>query len=571
MTFIKQHRAALVMAVLVGLCAVAPSLLAWTSAGTHYQGIQYLPIDDEDIYRARIHEILDGHAAVSSPFLYEYKAASAAVTPVNEWLYALPALLFGLSAVIVASKFILPALLFLLVYSFVSQLLGSGARGTALAAGLLVVLGSDFVDYQYLLSLLHGLPPRPLLWTRLVNPIIGGIELFGFLALLLVVHDDPKRRLVLVSAAALLSAAVGYFFSFALALAVLGVLFVFALVRREFDEAKGLFVVGALSVVFDAVWWYHSLTAFGGSSGVVAALRNGMFFTHAPVLNKALLAATLIVVACFAYAHSRRLWRGYERAWIFIAALLGGSWIAFNQQVITGREIWYQHFVQYTVPLCMIAVLAAAHMSVGRTFPRVYRGALALLAVVCLSYGAYSVMNYMSRMPGFAHSQEYAPLFAWLDEHASEGCVVLDAQFNEEMQRLIPAYTGCDVYETTVTFSGVPHERIVHNYLVRLGLNGVASADAERYINAHEEDVRTYFYSDWNQMFGHGAEPWIAERAAQLAGGYQAFAAASLAEGIRKYRMDYLVAQEPLAPHLFEKLPSIHAVGKAGQFTIYAL
>lgn len=571
MTFIRDHYIALALAVVVGAIAVLPSLIAPYALGEDYRGVQYLPIDDEDIYRVRIKEILDGHETVSSPFLYEYKESSAAVTPVNESLYALPSLLFGLSAVIVASKFVLPAILFLLVYVFVSRLLGPGARGTAVAAGLLVALGSDFVDYQYLWSLLQGAPPRPLLWTRLVNPIIGGIELFGFLALVVAVRERSRRGLVVIAAGALLAGMVGYFFGFALSLAVLGVLFVFAVLRREFDEARGLFAIGLLSVVFDVVWWYRMLSGFGGSSGAAAALRNGMFFTHAPVLNKALLAATLVVAACFAYAHARRLWQGHERAWVFIAALLGGSWIAFNQQVITGREIWYQHFVQYTVPLSMIAVLAAAHLSVGRAFPRVYRGALALLAALCLSYGAYSVMSYSSRMPAFAHAQEYAPLFSWLESNAPKDCVVLEAQHDEELERLIPAYTQCNVYETTVTFSGVPLERVQHAFLVRLALNGVRPADAEAYILAHEQDVRTFFFSDWNQLFGHGNESWITSRAAQLAQAYRAFTAADLAEGIQAYRMDYLLAAEPLPPALVRELPSLHQVGAAGKFTLYSL
>ena len=120
--FIKNHARAIFCAFFVGLITVLPQFILPLSLGVDYKGIQPLLLDDEDIYRARIHEIIDGYPGVASPYFYEYKTAAVVVYPVNEWLYALPSFIFGLSFVITFSKFALPALLFFLVYLFIRRL-----------------------------------------------------------------------------------------------------------------------------------------------------------------------------------------------------------------------------------------------------------------------------------------------------------------------------------------------------------------------------------------------------------------------------------------------------------------
>src|SRR3989339_1428561 len=122
--FMKKHTLATLFAVLVGLLSLFPSILAPLAVGGDYAGMQFLYIDDEDIYRARIHEVMEGHIGVASPYFFEYKDMPVMVPPINEWLYALPALFFGLSFVITLSKFLFPALLFLLIYVLTRSMAG---------------------------------------------------------------------------------------------------------------------------------------------------------------------------------------------------------------------------------------------------------------------------------------------------------------------------------------------------------------------------------------------------------------------------------------------------------------
>ena len=94
---------------------------------------------NEDEYLMRIQEIIDGHPSLGSPVFYEYKSEPPLSPPVGEFLYALPTLMLGISPIttLVASKFFLPALLFLLVYLLVWRLSGvtnTTSKLTAIAA-----------------------------------------------------------------------------------------------------------------------------------------------------------------------------------------------------------------------------------------------------------------------------------------------------------------------------------------------------------------------------------------------------------------------------------------------------
>ncbi len=573
--FLFRYRTVLFFALFVGSISVAPIIIAPIILGHSYKGVQYLPLDDEDIYRARITEILDGHTTVASPYLLEYKDTTpSAVVPINEWLYALPAMLLGLSSVILISKFLLPAILFIFVYLVTRRLVGNkvstDAELLAIAVGLLVTLGYDFVDYAQMGSVVQGsIAPSPLVWTRLVNPIIGGIEVFGLLiALWALIQRRWRYTYLLVGG--ILALTVGYFFSFGISLAIVAVLAVLLLVGGEFRSARELGYAVLIAFVLDAGYWLHTLTAVGGEAGRALAMRNGMFFTHEPVINKMLLATTLFVAMSYAYARwTQKATTEHSHVWRFIAAILLGSWVAFNQQIITGREIWYHHFVQYVIPLCYVSILTVSYLVWREAFPRMWRASVIGIALVTLAYGAYSVTSYTSRTLEFQTNQDYAAVFSILDR-APKDCVALVFEGTGSLERLVPAYTHCNVYSTTYTFFGVPQERILHNYLFSLHLAGVAPKDARVYMLAHETEVRGSFFQDWKQLFGHGQDPWLLARVSQLDDAYQAFIQRDLKQELLQYRMDYLITEYSLPTALLRELSGLTLATSTGRYFLYS-
>jgi hypothetical protein len=498
--FLAHHRIAVLLSLFVGIVAVAPTLLAPLTLGSNYHGVQFLPLDDEDLYRGMIQEVLDGHPLVASPYLYEYKDTSAmTVSPMTNWIYATPASVIGLSNSIAFSKFLFPALLFLFAYLFSYALLGRedtiDAKLVALAAAFLAVFGYQFVDYASLTTALARGYSDPLVWTRLENPIIGGIELFAFLLLLRHLQLTHSWRTI-AAAAIVLTLSVSYYFSFGMCVAIASMLFAGALIRRNWRLVKDLLYVASITLVLDSWYWWSVATSLGGDSA--AAARNGMYFTHAPVLNKFLLLATLFVVGSFLYSYVWKRRREHASGWLFIAAMLGGSWLAFNQQILTGREIWYHHFVQYTIPVSLIAIIGALYFSWRPLLPRLTRIALYGFCVAGIAYGLYSVTSVHSGQDAFVRGQSYAPLFAWLNTNAPKDCVVLLKSEQEELERLIPAYTFCNTYSTTWTFAGEPTERVLHNFFLRLRLNGVTPDTLDAYLHVHGDLVRSYFFDNWD-------------------------------------------------------------------------
>lgn len=574
--FIRKHALALLFAAFVGLLSVLPSILAPLALGGDYAGLQFLYIDDEDIYRARIHEVIDGHPGVVSPYFFEYKDMPIMVVPpINEWVYALPALLFGLSFVITASKFLFPALLFFLIYvltrKLVSESSGVSTRWSAITAGIFVTLGYDLIDYQSLFSLIKngGEAARLSVWTRLVNPVVGGLMVFGFLIMLWNIVEQ-KYRYMYVPAGALLALMVGYFFSFGISVSVLVALALVFFLNKEYAVARECIYVFVIALLLDAPYWYNTLTSVGGEGGREVALRNGMFFTHAPVLNKVIILATLFFVISLFYSHIIKKSRNHAHVWQYTGALLLGSWIALNQQVITGRAIWYHHFVQYTIPIAIVVVIVISLLVWHKYYPRVWSVAIGTLLLASLSYGVLGSRSYLYRMDDFRKFQEYSQLFSFLNASAPDECVVLIKEYHEELERLIPAYTNCNVYSSTYTFSGVPPERVLHNYLLRLRLSGVDEDHIQEYLFAHEDEVRGYFYSDWDQLFGKGEDEWFVGRTLFLNTAYRQFVQGSLEKQLAQYRLDYVVTATPLSADTLLIVSQLSLVTHTANEYVYA-
>lgn len=579
MKFFREHFLAVCFAIFVGALAVLPSILAPLAIGADYKGVQFLYLDDEDIYRARIHEILDGYPMVAAPMLYEYKNDPVIMPPVNEYFYALPAFLFGLSFVMVASKFLFPVILFLLVYFLVKKMIGEekskAVEWTALAAGFLVVLGSDIVDYNTLIPWLRGMRPTDhlLVWTRPVNPIIGALMVFSFLLLLWNILTR-KHPYAYIFAGILLGSMIGYFFTLGISLCILAALGGICLLRKEYGIVKELGYVVIISMIIDASYWYHTLGAVGGSDGRAFAERNGMYFTHAPVLNKVLFAATFFALVSFAYAYfvqkSRESIRAHAHAWQFITALVLGSWLAFNQQIITGRAIWYHHFVQYTIPIAFVVVLTTTFFVWKPSFPRLWKGMISAVIIICLWIGVLSASSYVYRIEDFRKLQHYAEVFTFLNTRAPKDCVVLIKEYDEQFERLIPAYTHCNVYSTTSAFFGITPERITHNFFLRMRLNGVDGADAHDYLLENNYEVRTYFFANWDQQFGKGLDPWLFNLIKVLDLEYKEFVKGNLKDQIQQYRMDYLTSSAPISKELLGTLPGLELATTSSGYYLYS-
>jgi len=342
------------------------------------------------------------------------------------------------------------------------------------------------------------------------------------------------------------------------------------LAKKDMLSLKRFSAVLGISLVLQLPYWYSTLSSMGGETGRMTALRNGMFFTHEFIFNKVLILATVFVGISLAYALRKKVITTSDKPAQFIFALLVAGWAVFNQQVLTGREIWPSHFVQYTIPIAFIALLYVAFIIIRPRLPRLWFSFIMLLVLVSVSWGVFSTLSYRYVLADFRQTQGQAALIDWLNQNSAKDSVVLIKEYDEALERNIPAYTTDNVYSTTYGFFGITPERIKHNFFVRLRLLEVNEATVDEYLDTHEDEVRGYFFDDWSQMFAHGNDSWLLEKHAQLVREYKEFLGGNLKEQLLSYRLDYLVSKERIPDSLLGQLPGLNLIATPGAYYVYA-
>lgn len=570
--FFARHWLAVIFAVVVGGIAVAPQLLAIRAIGAEYRGIHLLTLDDNSYYVARMHEILDGHGLVSSPFVYEYKNAPPLLYPVGEYLYMWP-VLFGVPfvAALIFAKFFFPAVLFLLIYALIYALTdGSGERARKLAAiagGLLATIGYGLVDYRHILPVLSGNAQffAWLLWARPVNPVTGAILLLLFLLLLLRLTRGAGTG-VMVAAGAVFALMFGYFFTWGMTLSVVGVFAVIMLVARDYALVKRLALALLIGFLLAAPYWYNMRVVAGMPEADRVYAQNGLLLTHAPIANKVLFLALIVFIPCFiaAYRKSKRDGLPLDRRWWFcLALILGGAW-ALNQQIITGKTIWPYHFVQYTTPLAVVAIMYALALAFRPRFPKLWAAGMLGISALTLFYGIMAARTYAVQIPEFRAIQTYDDVLSWLRANASDDCVVLVAEgIEEKLTRLIPGFTRCNDYVAGWMFASVhANARVLHNFLTLMRLDSVTVESAEAYLNDRRKWVHDYFYRDWMDVLlldNARADEVIRARVDD----FKEFMKIDFVEALKRYRIDYVASAGALNEAV---LQSLHRPPLIGEF-----
>ncbi len=601
----KQHYLAILFAVLVGLIYVSPYLFFSWSLGSKYQGIQMIATANEDAYLGIMQEIIDGHPAVGSFPFFEYKDNWPLTPPVVAYFYALPALLLNISIVkiLILSKFILPFVLFILVYFLINKLTENSwllsNKMNAIAGAMLVTLGYDLVDFRSLLIFLKGqitLGGKFLIWARPVNPIFGAIFLFSFLICLWLLIEKSKYRKSLIFFSSLFLALMvsSYFFSWGMALSVLSVVTLIYLFKKEFQVVKNSFWILAWAIIMTLPYWYISFKASQSPWYHDSVLRSGLFYTHYPLLNLlvlATLAVYLIMVfgSIFKIEKSAADRRGpialnflklKNWHWFCLSLLLGSVW-AYSQQIITGLTIWPFHFVQYTIPLSMVVICVLFYNIVKKWRPFLWALVISVMISLSFIFGVIvQVETYKMNFDNYARLQSYKPVFNWLNQQEKDSVILVSDQnqgatplpFN--FGTLILALTHCNVYIDTDTFSIMPTDRLLHNYLVLLRLKGVTAQTIEPYLKNNQSEAESYLYSNWKgvykvKQFPDFTDAILPERLEELPEDFRQFMKQDFSEELKKYRLDYILSVGTLPDGLQRDLPNLKRIFQHKDIQIY--
>lgn len=573
----------LLFAVLVGGLSVAPALFAERSLGNSYKGVPFLVQDNEFYYLARIREVLDGHLGVSSPYYLEYKNSFPLIPPIGEFLYAIPGFLLRISpaTLVLVSKSLFPAILFLLVFGLIWRLTdpaSSWRRWNALAGGLVVAFGLEPSMLPFLFHAMRGSIDGVVLspWTRLVNPVSGGLFLFGFLHALWSVVIG-KRRFAWLWAGLLLTLMAGYIFSLALGLSMTCVLVICYAYKRDValvERLASVLFTGGLILTAYVATALSQISTAGTHAGSSSLERNGLLLTHLPLLNKITLGAFVIflVVSWFA-VRVRRTPTGLTKTnwWLFCFALLTSSLLVYSQQAVTGRTIWPYHFVQYTTPLAWVVLFILGHELIRPWWPRAWRIGVASLGVTGLFLGGAMAFSTASAMDGYLQDQQLAPVFGWLNRNAEPDCVVVVPDFASRLVEGVPAFTSCNVYLSANVFSGaIPESRLLQGYLVSLRLRGVSREQARSYLEAHPGEIRSLFFENLTQIFETKRDDWIVQKTEWVATAYEDFLLQPFLKELQRHKVDYIISDQVLSSDVIQMLGLRQDGPLLGRYAVYS-
>lgn len=583
--FILKNYAALILALLVGLISAAPELLAIKDLGRDYQGIPLFKLNDNLYYIAKIQDVIDGHFFANSPALYEYKGSQSFILSIGELFYAWPVQLLGISVsrIIVINKFLLPAILFLLTYWLIKVigLSGQDKAGNinAIAGGLFIVFGRYLIDVKNAGLLISGQIHNfvSLGWTRPVNPITGALLLLIFL---LVVWRllNYKSKLLLLGGGLVLGSMVYYFFSWGIALAVAAVLAVIYFFKKEFKVFNSLIIVILTSFLASLPYWYNLIFNLSSSENGNVTIKSGIIHTREPLLNKVLITNLLFFLPCLIYEYfkNKKINKKIGDWWWFCLALLVGGLVALNQQLITGRTVWPYHFVQYSIPLAIIAMIIWLYNFVKPKLEIVWRLAVIIIIFFSFAYGLASGRSYIYEKDEFKKAQRYAASLNWLNDNAERDSVVLALDTDiarNPLSSLVPAFTHTNVYTTPwIPWSIIPEERILHNYLILLRLRGVKPEKINSYLINYENEIRSYFFKDIamaNAAQISQDDPYILRRIEEISLAYKEFFKKDFLNELKKYRLDYVMSEGDLSPDNKKLLSGLKPIGDFNNIFLY--
>lgn len=556
---LKRHIAAIFLAVAIGVLYAGPYIYHAHTPG--YRGVFMADSGDADFYLTAIHKSAESKGLVGDPFLAEYKEAR---NPFQyfliEFLMGKMGELFGLSIASLATtmSFIFPALLTLLLYAFTYEL--SGGRRTALFVSLAMLVGTELIHPDGFSNLLHtfrfdGSYREFLMYARPVNPQISALFFFATLwsfFRLSKVSDRWSARIIAGTLFGFLAYIYPYFWLFVAV--VFGLLLLRSLLYRNRHEIRSIVITGATAVVVMLPFLISNFFVMlhGSESALTQAIP-----THRFMLEKILLVPLLLYLLVISLAKQTKgqgswgVWAGsFLNRYRFIALLLLAGFVVINQQVLTGRMMFPQHFHFFTnIPIAVLALALILMELIGRVRSSFSWSATVAISLVIFWHAlGVQVGSYRAHAAESLRYQALAPIFAELNRRASGTVVLSDYYLSTRLTMYTNDFSYSGGYDATFA---IPQSRLMHDYFVTLALRGVKEKDVRVYIEerSHREEIGGLLFigTYWRDLCGsYGCFPDTILN--NVATGYEEFLKEPLYKRLNEHRIDYILWDKDADP-----------------------
>lgn len=562
---VKEHWAALALALIAGLITLAPHLMLWNEPG--YQGIEMMQLDAENHYMARIHEVYEGHPAIGNTFLSD-KELPNATPPLGEIMIAVFGKVFGLDAARAAiiSKPVSLFIITLLIYALAFLL--SRSRIAALIAAALPVFGYNFIGLSLapLMDFASGSPRGGpfLVFSRLVNPSISDIFLFGALVLMLrALFEHEKAHWwqigflgVLIGGSLYMSPYVYSFLGILLFIA-----WVWFLSQREGERARAAFITGIIALVCSVPFALNYFALHAHPDYETFARFIGFAESRHFVLGFLL----PLMAALAAFMWPRDFPRKGRTFFLFACAAI---FLALNQQLITGVSLHTGHYHWYiTKPLAGIVLGLFVGGLVERFIPAYFKRGVVVLVLGLLVYNSMGFIApwYAGTRKVALEDQVYGPLVDYLETRDTAETIWSDVPTAD----FIPIYTAHNAPNSINLGSyPVPQTFLDNRFFLEYRLRGVAIEDFERTIRGEADHVSARLWGLWLRETTGDATAIPEEEFSRIAADYTAFCRKPWRENFDALGVT-LVAARSADRAAYDVIPMLRETAVIGDFIIY--
>lgn len=565
---LASHWFAYVAALVIGFVMILPQVLFIIQAGPRYQGINIFETDAEYYYISRIQEVYDGHYTIANSILAQGKDMPYVQPPLGELIMGGIGKLFNLdiATLLVTFRFAASALLFLLVYWF-ALLLSRRDRLASVVAASAVLLGSNLVSHPTdLLLMIRGTFDAQLFidYARPINPQISSLFLFGFLVTL--VRLFQTRHIVSAAIAAVLYGLSFYVYPYTWTFlsVVIGLSALWLLLKRRWWLFGLICTIGVTGLVIAIPYFINTVAVVNHPSYEMLHSTWGLLNAHTPVFSITIVAGLFFATVLYWLKKDDRLPASV------IALLFFSGAVAINQQVITGKELYYGHYHWYFVkPFFALSGSLVLFELLRRIRVEKYvRFFVFVTACSILVYNGIMIQraSYRHYYDSYLSMQRYGDVINWVNKNTERDEVAYVPQSfffplpdrsslldypSVTLSRLIVSYTPLNLYFSRYAnfylFEDVDYKTF--NLYIVLKLLAIPPDQVFSYLRNHPDIFSDYYlayFKERGQTFNDIPNEWITT----LANDYRFFHSLSWEEIWQRYPVNYIIWDKGDLPNL---------------------
>lgn len=439
----NKHIIAIFLAIFSGLVMVGPQFFFMKSLGDEYRGIYMMKSDAETHYLSRMQEYYDGNGIGNAYYLEDKNSFPNIFYGISESLLASPGKLLNISVpnLNLFYKFSLPIISFLLVYYLCFRL--TGKITWSLVGASIIIMGNILTSIPDILNLLkfNTIYSQFSIFSRPVNPQFSSILFFTYLISLFNAFCYEKKNWYIFSTVLFGLSFYIYFYSWTFILCLNVCLAFVVLFNKELKKefryilfvTLGGLLLGLRTVIEILTVKMHPFSV--DLQGIYD------ISSRAPILSMAGLFVS------FAYCWYFLNEKDHKKEDYFLLGMLVASFVAVNQQIVSGVSIQTGHYHWYfNVPIFITILVYVFSKKLYIYIKEDYVNIIGVIVIVVSIYSSVFVQysSYSNNKSEVYLKQGYEIVFKWFRENTLKNSVVLA---DEDMSELLPVFTSNNVIE----------------------------------------------------------------------------------------------------------------------------